>query len=154
MGAHQTTLQPQQLVQLQQQAVQQQQVRQGQFAASQQPQILRQPSVQTIQTPVPPQQRRNLSLTKEQMLEAQEMFRTANKVTRPEKALILGFMAGSRENPCPHLGNVVTIKLSENQESVLQNDGTYLTMIVETHFQMNYSTGEWKRIKKYRRLED
>jgi hypothetical protein len=30
------------------------------------------------------------------MLEAQEMFRTANKVTRPEKALILGFMAGSR----------------------------------------------------------
>ena len=43
-----------------------------------------------------PPQRRNLSLTKEQMLEAQEMFRTANKVTRPEKALILGFMAGSR----------------------------------------------------------
>ena len=59
----------------------------------------------------------------EQMLEAQEMFRTENKVTRPEKALILGFMAGSRyelycfvgmriliivhcrDNPCPHLGN-------------------------------------------------
>ena len=110
------------------------------------------------------------------MFEAQEMFRTANKVTRPEKALILGFMAGSRDNPCPHLGknenknfvkkrnflifplifkgNVVTIKLSENQESVLQNDGTYLTMIVEIHFQMNYSSGEWKRIKKYRRLEE
>lgn len=35
---------------------------------------------------------------REQMLEAQEMFRTANKVTRPEKALILGFMAGSRGN--------------------------------------------------------
>merc|ERR1719382_1332869 len=152
--AHQTTLQPQQLVQLQQQAVQQQQVRQGQFAASQQPQILRQPSVQTIQTPGAPQQRRNLSLTKEQMLEAQEMFRTANKVTRPEKALILGFMAGSRDNPCPHLGNIVTIKLSENQENVPQTDNTYLTMIVETHFQMNYNTGEWKRIKKYRRLED
>ena len=117
------------------------------------------------------------------------MFATANKVTRPEKALILGFMAGSRENPCPHLGmvksvnlnmvlinnkviilywyifvdynskailvgNVVTIKLSENQENVLQTDGTYLTMIVETHFQMNYLTGEWKRIKKYRRLEE
>lgn len=30
------------------------------------------------------------------MLEAQDMFRTSNKVTRPEKALILGFMAGSR----------------------------------------------------------
>ena len=132
------------------------------------------------------------------------MFRTANKVTRPEKALILGFMAGSRfvftfvsfensmiipflfrDNPCPHLGNIVTIKLSENQENVPQTDNTYLTMIVETHFQvisnmyfllwlvcsyiygitfhpanlflilqMNYNTGEWKRIKKYRRLED
>lgn len=31
-----------------------------------------------------------------QMEEAQDMFRNANKVTRPEKALILGFMAGSR----------------------------------------------------------
>jgi len=37
-----------------------------------------------------------VGLKREQMLEAQEMFRTANKVTRPEKALILGFMAGSR----------------------------------------------------------
>jgi len=150
------TLPPQHLVQLQQQGAQQ--VRQGQFVGQQpqQPQILRQPAVQTIPTPVAaqPGQRRNLSLTKDQMLEAQEMFRTANKVTRPEKALILGFMAGSRDNPCPHLGNIVTIKLSENQENVPQTDNTYLTMIVETHFQMNYNTGEWKRIKKYRRLED
>ena len=114
--------------------------------------------MQTITTPVPsvPGQRRNLSLTKDQMLEAQEMFRTANKVTRPEKALILGFMAGSRlvveiyiakdvralvfrDNPCPHLGNIVTIKLSENQENVPQTDNTYLTMIVETHFQVHSS---------------
>jgi len=154
--AHQVGQQPQHLVQLQQQGGQQ--VRQTQFIGQQQqqPQILRQPAVQTIPTPVAaqPGQRRNLSLTKDQMLEAQEMFRTANKVTRPEKALILGFMAGSRDNPCPHLGNIVTIKLSENQENVPQTDNTYLTMIVETHFQMNYNTGEWKRIKKYRRLED
>merc|ERR1711872_930668 len=153
----------QQLVQLQQvgrdpvaaagQQFVQPQPQQQQQPQQPQPQILRQPTVQTIQTPVAPQ-RRNLSLTKEQMLEAQEMFRTANKVTRPEKALILGFMAGSRDNPCPHLGNIVTIKLSENQENVPQTDNTYLTMIVETHFQMNYNTGEWKRIKKYRRLED
>ena len=51
------------------------------------------------------------------------------------------------------IGNVVTIKLSENQENVLQTDNTYLTMIAETHFQMNYLTGEWNRIRKYRRLE-
>ena len=90
------------------------------------------------------------------MFEAQEIFRTANKVTRPEKALILGFMAGSRENPYPQLakGNVATIKLSENQERVLQNDGTYLTMIVKNAFQMNYSSGEWKTIKKFMRPEE
>lgn len=113
------------------------------------------------------------------MLEAQEMFRTANKVTRPEKALILGFMAGSRgisilflygsyiflvkvmliillilfaDNPCPKLGNIVTVMLSENIEEVTQSDGTIVPMLVETHFQMNYTNGEWKRIKKNRRI--
>lgn len=88
------------------------------------------------------------------MQEAQEMFRTANKVTRPEKALILGFMAGARDNPCPHLGNLVTIKLSENQESIAQPDGSEVNMIVEMHFQMNYNTGEWKRVRKSRRAEE
>lgn len=106
------------------------------------------------QPPANSLQRRGLALTREQMLEAQDMFRTANKVTRPEKALILGFMAGSRDNPCPHLGNIVTIKLSEDQENVQQPDDTYLTMLVETHFQMNYNNGEWKRIKKYRHIEN
>jgi negative elongation factor A len=57
------------------------------------------------------QVRRSLTLTKDQMMEAQEMFRTANKVTRPEKALILGFMAGSRENPCPHLGKELDVSV-------------------------------------------
>lgn len=37
-----------------------------------------------------------LCFQREQMLEAQSMFKTANKITRAEKALILGFMAGSR----------------------------------------------------------
>ena len=71
------------------------------------PQLPTQPNPPTQVAPQQiqaPQQKRALTLTKEQMLEAQEMFRTANKVTRPEKALILGFMAGSRDNPCPHLG--------------------------------------------------
>lgn len=61
-------------------------------------------------------------------------------------------MAGSRDNPCPHLGNIVTIKLSEDQETVMQADDTYVNMLVETHFQMNYNNGEWKRIKKYRQI--
>lgn len=58
------------------------------------------------------------------------------------------------DNPCPQLGNIVTIKLSENQEPVRQQDDTYQTMLVETHFQMNYNTGEWKRILKYRDLDE
>ncbi|KAF4522478.1 hypothetical protein B566_EDAN002563 [Ephemera danica] len=62
--------------------------------------------------------------------------------------------ASAPKNPCPDLGNIVTIKLSEGQESVKQADDTLIPMMAETHFQMNYSTGEWKRIKKYRKLDD
>lgn len=40
--------------------------------------------------------------------------------------------------------------LSENVEEVTQPDGTSVLMQVETHFQMNYTNGEWKRIKKNR----
>ncbi|XP_022827599.1 negative elongation factor A isoform X1 [Spodoptera litura] len=110
------------------------------------------PALAATQTP-PLLPRRGLSLTREQMLEAQDMFRNANRVTRPEKALILGFMAGSRDNPCPNLGNIVTIKLSENIENVLQSDDTYLTMLSEMHFQMNYNNGQWTRLKKYRHID-
>lgn len=98
--------------------------------------------------------RRNLALTRDQMRDALDMFSTANKVTRPEKALILGFIAGSRENPCPHLGNVVTIKLSESKEMVMQEDGSCVAMMTEIHFQMNYSSGEWRQVKKYCGLAD
>ncbi|XP_022345099.1 negative elongation factor A-like [Crassostrea virginica] len=113
------------------------------------------PSNQTLPQSQPaaaaaPQQKKGLSLTKEQMLEAQEMFRTSNKVTRPEKALILGFMAGSRDNPCPQQGSVLSIRLSENKEIIQQADGSTKSMLADSFFQMNYETGEWKRIKKYR----
>lgn len=56
------------------------------------------------------------------------------------------------DNPCPKLGNIVTVMLSENIEEVTQPDGTTVLMQVETHFQMNYTNGEWKRIKKNRRI--
>ena len=61
---------------------------------------------------------------------------------------------GFTENPCPHLGNIVTIKLSEADEVVTLSDGSSVTKIVETHFQMNYQAGEWKRIKKYRKADE
>lgn len=50
------------------------------------------------------------------------------------------------------MGNIVTVMLSENIEEVTQADGTTVQMLVETHFQMNYMNGEWKRIKKNRRV--
>lgn len=111
------------------------------------------------------------------MLAAQEMFKTANKVTRPEKALILRFMAGSRggcrgraggggapgpgphpaahppsaENPCQEQGDVVQIKLSEHTEDLPKADGQgTTTMLVDTVFEMNYATGQWTRFKKYK----
>ncbi|EFX64651.1 hypothetical protein DAPPUDRAFT_304407 [Daphnia pulex] len=112
------------------------------------------PTATSNQLAAPPKKSVALMLTREQMQEAQEMFKNANKVTRPEKALILGFMAGSRENPCPHLGNIVTIKLSEDEEVVTATDGVTTTRVVETHFQMNYAAGEWKRIKKMRKTEE
>lgn len=43
------------------------------------------------------------------------MFRQANRVSRPEKALILGFMSGCRENPRPTPENVIVIKLGETE---------------------------------------
>ncbi|EHB06994.1 Negative elongation factor A [Heterocephalus glaber] len=98
-----------------------------------------------------PQPKKNLSLTREQMFAAQEMFKTANKVTRPEKALILGFMAGSRENPCQEQGDVIQIKLSEHTEDLPKADGQgSTTMLVDTVFEMNYATGQWTRFKKYK----
>nr|SVE76485.1 EOG090X08WB [Daphnia longispina] len=93
------------------------------------------------QPAAPPKKSVALMLTREQMQEAQEMFKTANKVTRPEKALILGFMAGSRENPCPHLGNIVTIKLSEDEEVVTATDGITTTTRIFTFFQGFFNEG-------------
>uniref|UniRef100_A0A914WGN7 HDAg domain-containing protein n=1 Tax=Plectus sambesii TaxID=2011161 RepID=A0A914WGN7_9BILA len=93
------------------------------------------------------------SMSKEVMAQATEMFSTANKLSRPEKALILGFMAGNRENPCPQMGQVLTVRLSESNEMEPAADGSGMQPVsVETFFQMNYATGEWKRLKKVRPL--
>lgn len=55
----------------------------------------------------------------EHVHKAHEMFRKANRVSRPDKALILGFMAGLRENPRPNSENVLVIKLGETEVSSL-----------------------------------
>ncbi|BFY97627.1 hypothetical protein BsWGS_00667 [Bradybaena similaris] len=117
-----------------------------------------QPQIMTV-TPTPvqapalaPSDRKNLTLTREQMTAAQQMFKLANRVSRPEKALILGFMAGSRDNPCPQQGDVLNIKLGEREEDIVLSDGSTKKMIEDTYFQMNYATGEWKRFHKLREM--
>lgn len=47
----------------------------------------------------------------------------------------------------------MTIKLSENKVTVPQSDGTFRTMNVEMHFQMNYNTGKWNWIEKRREVD-
>ncbi|XP_014242077.1 negative elongation factor A [Cimex lectularius] len=120
-----------------------------------------QPAEPVVERPMPPTIRtqtltisedKKYELTRDQVSKAQKLFCTANKVTRPEKSLILGFIAGSRDNPCPQLGDVITIKLSEYQEMVKQ-DSKEVPKIVETHFQMNYINGEWNLINRYRDID-
>lgn len=94
--------------------------------------------------------KRQLTLTREQMLAAHEMFKNANRVSRAEKALILGFMAGAREKPYAHQGPIITIKLSENTEVVTASDGTKQMQLVEMLFEMNYDSGHWRRLKRTR----
>lgn len=111
-------------------------------------------AVPTSATPGSSQQqqgnKRQLALTRDQMLAAHEMFKNANRVSRAEKALILGFMAGAREKPYSHQGPIITIKLSENTENVSASDGTQQTQLVEMLFEMNYDTGHWRRLKRTR----
>lgn len=97
--------------------------------------------------------RKGLSLSNKHVMEAHDMFKRANRVTRLEKALILGFMAGYRDNPRPNPENVVTIKLNESQEKVLQADDTQALMLVESLITLDYNTGEWKTFRKYRELD-
>ncbi|PIK49251.1 putative negative elongation factor A [Apostichopus japonicus] len=116
------------------------------------PAVPSQPAVVAAAASAP---KKGLSLTRDQMIAAQEMFRQSNKVTRPEKALILGFMAGARDNPCPQQGDIVTIRLSENTEMVPKDDRANLphAMLADTFFEMNYATGEWRRYKKYKPIQ-
>lgn len=49
------------------------------------------------------------------MAKLNEIFSQANRVTRRDKALILGFMGGCRENPMPSPENYIVIKLGETE---------------------------------------
>lgn len=52
------------------------------------------------------------------------------------------------------MGRVLTVRLSENQDTQTQLDGSTRPVMIETYFQMNYDTGEWKQIRKIRPLRE
>ncbi|ALC47896.1 Nelf-A [Drosophila busckii] len=132
-------------LQVTQQQSNQQQQQQQQTATT----TTQQQAQQTQQAP----QRRGLSLSNEHVHKAHEMFRKANRVSRPDKALILGFMAGLRENPRPNTDNVLVIKLGESEEKVQQEDGNTALCLVESHIRLDYNTGEWKTFQNYRLMD-
>ncbi|OQV24267.1 putative Negative elongation factor A [Hypsibius exemplaris] len=103
-------------------------------------------------TAVPLADLKNMKLSKEIQTAIAETFANANRVTRPEKILIINFIAGVRENPCPHLGPILTIRLSEHPTQTTLPDGREVDTLVEEYFHMNFATGEWKRLRKHKPL--
>ncbi|XP_055323389.1 negative elongation factor A [Sitodiplosis mosellana] len=136
----QTIQQNPQIVQIQQQQNQQSQ-----------PVQMQQVTVQ--QSQAQPQQRKGLTLSNEHVAKLNEIFSQANRVTRRDKALILGFMGGCRENPMPSPENYIVIKLGETEERVKQEDGTIVPMLVESLIKLDYNTGEWKKLQHLRRID-
>lgn len=138
---------------------QQQQMRQVQIRQIQPQQIIIQNQQPTIIAQAPQQQvvqqqpqRVGLTLSNDHANKAHEMFRRANRVTRRDKALILSFMAGCRENPMPSADNCIVIKLSDSEEKVKTTaDNSFSVMRVETFIKLDYNTGEWERFQKFGR---
>ncbi|VDO51076.1 unnamed protein product [Brugia timori] len=92
------------------------------------------------------------------------MLACANVLNEEGHRMVIAFMSGNKEisdeiepenvsvHPYPHLGDLLTLKLSETYEDEIRPDGTIQKMRVETFFQMDYRTGEWKRLRKTRAL--
>lgn len=72
-----------------------------------------------------------------------------NSANAPDSQLLPDF--SSPENPCQEQGDVIQIKLSEHTEVLPNPDGSgSTTRLVDTIFEMNYATGEWTRLTKYK----
>jgi negative elongation factor A len=54
------------------------------------------------------------------------------------------------ENPRPEQGSLIAIKLNEGDEIILTGNGQQQRVVAELYFEMNYDTGEYRKVKKYR----
>ncbi|KAI1732748.1 negative elongation factor A [Ditylenchus destructor] len=83
----------------------------------------------------------------------EELLKSANKITPVAQNLIAAFLSGNKTNPLQSkLGTVVTLPLSETVEKSIDANGMDCSILVETFFQMDYGSGEWKRLRKSRTL--
>jgi len=92
------------------------------------------------------QEHRALLMPRERLAQVQEMFMGASALTMPQKALIMNFVAGARDNP-PENGPIMAIKLNEAEEVVTMPDGQQSKVLTELFFHMNFETGEFKKVK-------
>uniref|UniRef100_A0A1I8BCK5 HDAg domain-containing protein n=1 Tax=Meloidogyne hapla TaxID=6305 RepID=A0A1I8BCK5_MELHA len=85
----------------------------------------------------------------------ESMLKDANKLTPSSYNLIISFLVGNKHNPFEkEIGPVITLPFSETVEFESLASGVGVeAILVETFFQMDYRTGEWKRLKNSRALK-
>ncbi|CDS35705.1 Negative elongation factor A [Echinococcus multilocularis] len=114
-------------------------------------QLLPQPP--QAQPPPLAQPREKIHLTSTQLTSIQTLFQGANRLTRPDKAIILSFFSGKRVNPHPDGGTALRIRLSEYRERVIDaTSGKVMDVAAETFMHLDYATGKFECVKSYRTL--
>uniref|UniRef100_A0A914M2B6 HDAg domain-containing protein n=1 Tax=Meloidogyne incognita TaxID=6306 RepID=A0A914M2B6_MELIC len=85
----------------------------------------------------------------------ESMLKDANKLTLSSYNLIISFLIGNKHNPFEKdIGPLITLPFSETVEFEPLASGVGVdAILVETYFQMDYRTGEWKRLKNSRALK-
>nr|VZI48908.1 unnamed protein product [Spirometra erinaceieuropaei] len=95
----------------------------------------------------------DVRLTPAQGVLVQNLFQGANCLSKPEKAIIVSFVGGSRVNPHPEAGSALRIRLSEYRERVIDSaTGNVMDVAADTFIYLNYATGKCEKIKCYRTL--
>ncbi|EDV20093.1 uncharacterized protein TRIADDRAFT_61475 [Trichoplax adhaerens] len=85
-------------------------------------------------------------MSRAQLVEFNNMFRQyGNRVSFEEKAQILQFIVGMRNNPNPSKGAIVEILLGIHDDKVVDENGKEEVVPCKSVFVMNYDTGEWRR---------
>ena len=109
------------------------------------------------QTPLTPTVFKTPKFSPVQLSIAEEMFREAPHLTQDQKHMIMGFLSGVTENPHPEQGSVVSVPLTKvvRQEQFSDAEGHkgIKTYSIETIFEMNYSTGQWRKLQLKRPIK-